>query len=209
VRIFDVSVPIHDGMLVYEGDPGVRLARVQSIADGALCNVSEMAFGVHTGTHIDAPLHFIDGAAGVDEIPLAALIGPCVVVDATAVEGDIDAHALDRLALPDGAERVLFKTRNSALWSRAAFSNDFAGLTRDAAAQLVARGVRLVGIDYLSIAPPADPSPTHVELLRARVVILEGLDLRDVAPAPYRRDCLRLRLGGEECETARAVMIDR
>ncbi|HEX5480267.1 MAG TPA: cyclase family protein [Dehalococcoidia bacterium] len=208
MRIFDVSVPIRDGMIVYDGDPAVRLARAQSMADGALCNVSELAFGVHTGTHIDAPLHFIDGAPGVDELPLDALIGACVVVDATAVEGDIDARALERLAMPGDAPRVLLKTRNSALWSRAQFSRDFAGLTRDAAALLVARGMRLVGIDYLSIAPPADPAPTHVELLRAGVVILEGLDLRDVAAGAYRLVCLPLRLAGADGAPARAVLIE-
>ena len=208
MRIIDVSVPIRDSMPVYEGDPGVRLARVQSMADGALCNVSELAFGVHTGTHIDAPVHFIDGAAGVDEVPLDALIGACAVVDATAVEGDIDAPALDRLALPGDAHRVLFKTRNSALWANPEFSRDFAGLTRDAAAVLVARGVRLVGIDYLSIAPPADPAPTHVELLRAGVVIIEGLDLREVAPGAYRLVCLPLRVAGADGAPARAVLIE-
>lgn len=208
MRIFDVSVPVHDGMVVYQGDPGVRLARVQSMAEGALCNVSELALGVHTGTHIDAPLHFIDGAPAIDEIPLDALIGACVVVDATAIEGDIDARALDRVLIPDDAQRLLFKTRNSALWGRAEFSKDFAGLTYDAAALLVARGVRLAGIDYLSIAPPADPTPTHVELLRAGVAILEGLDLREVAPGAYRLVCLPLRVAGADGAPARAVLIE-
>jgi arylformamidase len=207
MRFWDVSVPIRSGMPLYEGDPDVRLARVQSIAHGAVCNVSELALGVHTGTHIDAPVHFIEGGAGVGATPLDALIGDCVVVDATTIEGDIDAGALERLAIPRGTERVLFKTRNSALWSRAQFSREFAGLAPDAARALAGCGVRLVAIDYLSIAPPADPAPTHIELLQAGVVILEGLDLRDVAPGAYRLVCLPLRLDGADGAPARAVLI--
>ena len=207
MRIIDITVPVRPDMIVYEGDPGVRLARVQSMADGALCNVSELACGVHTGTHIDAPVHFIDGAAGIDETPLDALIGACVVVDATSLDGDIDAAAVEQLAIPADAQRVLFKTRNSALWSRAHFSRDFIGLTQSAARALVERGTRLAGIDYLSIAPAADAAPTHIELLRAGVVILEGLDLREVTPGAYRLVCLPLRLEGADGAPARAVLI--
>jgi len=165
VRVIDVSVPVRPGMIVYEGDPPVRRELAQSIAAGGLCNVSRLDCGAHTGTHIDAPVHFIEGAPGIEAVPLGALIGDCVVVDASGVDGNIAAGALERLGIAAGAERVLFKTRNSALWARETFSRDFTALTADAARALVARGVRLVGIDYLSIAPYGDAAPTHVALL--------------------------------------------
>lgn len=202
----DISVPIRPGMIVFEGDPTVSRERVQSIAEGAICNVSRMDLGVHTGTHIDAPVHFIDGTAGVETTPLDALIGPAFVVDATAITGDLDAASLRALSLPDGAERLLFKTPNSRLWDRDRFSADFLGLTEDGARYLVDRGVRLVGIDYLSIAPKGDPAPTHVALLEAGVVILEGLDLRHVEPGDYLLACLPLLIPGSDGAPARALL---
>jgi len=194
-------------MQVYEGDPDVRVERVQSIADGAICNVSRATLGLHTGTHIDAPVHFIDGGAGAEAVALDALIGDCIVVDACEIDSDIDAAALERLGVLDGVVRVLFKTRNSALWAGPTFSLKYIGLLPDAARELVRRGIRLVGIDYLSIAPAGDPAPTHVELLRAGIVILEGLDLRAVTPGPYRIACLPLRLPRADGAPARAVLI--
>ena len=144
----DVSVPIRPGMIVYEGDPDVGITLASAIARGDLANVSRLDLGAHTGTHIDAPFHFIDGAAGVDQSPLDALIGAASVVDASGVEGDITAEVIDGLAIPERAERVIFKTTNSELWSRGSFENSWVGLQDDAAQLLVERGVRLVGIDY-------------------------------------------------------------
>ena len=207
MRMIDVSVPVRPGMIVYEGDPPVRRELAQSIKAGGICNVSRLDCGVHTGTHIDAPCHFIEGAAGVEATPLDALMGECVVVDATAVEGGIDAKAFEQLSVPAEAERVLFRTRNSALWSRDAFSPEFAGLTADAARALVAHGVRLAGIDYLSIAPYGDPAPTHIALLQAGVVILEGLDLRAVTPGRYHLVCLPMLLEGSDGAPARALLV--
>lgn len=190
-------------MVVYEGDPDVRLARARAIADGATANVSRLDFGVHTGTHVDAPAHFIEGAAGADELPLDALIGDAFVVDATGVEGVLDEAALRGLELPESADRLIFKTRNSGLWELDEFSHDFVSLTGDGARHLLGRGVRLVGIDYLSIGD----EEAHVELLCAGVVPLEGLDLRGVEPGPYRLVCLPLRLVGSDGAPARAVLI--
>jgi arylformamidase len=204
--LFDVTVPIRPGMIVYEGDPDVRLVREQSMAGGAICNVSRLDFGVHSGTHIDAPVHFIDGAPGIESTPLDALIGDAFVVDATALRGDIDEAALASLRIPDGVARLLFKTANSELWARPGFSPDFIGMTEGAARQLVARGVRLVGIDYLSIAPKADPAPTHIALLEAGVVILEGLDLRRIEPGTYRLISLPLLLPGSDGAPARTLL---
>lgn len=202
----DVSLPVRDGMIVYDGDPEVRIERVTDIARGDLANVSRIELGSHTGTHVDAPRHFIDGAAGADELPPGALVGPALVADARALPGDIDAAALATLELPARTERVLLRTRNGDLWDRAAFSHDFVGLAEDAARDLVAMGVRLVGIDYLSIAPSTDPAPTHRVLLEAGVVVVEGLDLRAAPPGPYELICLPLRLEGADGAPARALL---
>jgi arylformamidase len=155
---------------------------------------------------VDAPVHFIDGASGVDSMPLEAMLGPAYVLDATSVVGHIDGPALDSLRIPDGVDRLILKTSNCALWSSPAFVGDFVGVTADAAASLVERGLRLVGIDYLSIAPPDDPTPTHVTLLRAGIVILEGLDLRPVPPGWYELLCLPIRLVGADGAPARVLL---
>lgn len=207
MQIIDISVPIRPGMVVYEGDPDISLTLAASIAEGAQANVSRLDLGVHTGTHIDAPHHFIDGAGTVDQTPLEALIGPAHVVDATGLTGDVEAADLNELKLPEGVERLLFKTRNSALWEQPTFSMHFIGLTEAAARALVGRGVRLVGVDYLSVAPKGDPGPTHVALLEAGVVIVEGLDLREVEPGEYTLVCLPLRLVGADGAPARAVLL--
>jgi arylformamidase len=205
-RWIDISVPIRPGMIVYEGDPPVEVDRAAQISAGDPSNVSRLNLGAHTGTHIDAPVHFIEGAAGIEAIDPGALVGPATVVDATTLSGDIDSAALRDLDLPDRVERFIFKTVNSRLWDLDEFSPEFIGLTDGAARDLVARGVRLVGIDNLSIAPKADPAPTHLVLLEAGVVILEGLDLRSVDPGEYELVCLPLLIPGSDGAPARALL---
>jgi arylformamidase len=203
MEIIDISVPIRRGMVVYEGDPPVQIERALSIAGGASANVSRLDFGVHSGTHVDAPVHFVEGAAGADALPLDALVGPAHVIDARGVRGALDQEALGRLALPDAAERLIFRTTNSRLWERDAFTDQFVRLDGRGAAYLVGRGVRLVGIDYLSVGD----EEAHVELLRAGVVPLESLDLRAVEPGAYHLVCLPLRIVGSDGAPARAVLI--
>ena len=201
-ELHDISVPIHTGMHVYDGNPGFRLELVSSIAAGASANVSRLDLGVHNGTHVDAPLHFIDGGPGTESLDLETLIGPAYVVDATAVSGDLDAEALGSVAFPSDLTRIIFKTSNSQLWSRGSFSRDFVRLSGSGARFLIERGVRLVGIDYLSIGDPE----AHQELLAARVIALEGLDLREVDPGKYELICLPLRLEGSDGAPARAIL---
>jgi arylformamidase len=203
VEIIDISVPIRPGMVVYEGDPPVHLEQALSIAEGASANVSRLDFGVHSGTHVDAPVHFIDGAPGADTLPLDVLVGPAQVVDATGVERVLDEGALRELALPDGPQRLIFKTPNSRLWETEGFTRDFVRMDGGGARYLIAHGIRLVGIDYLSIGD----EEAHVELLRAGVVPLESLDLRGVEPGAYRLVCLPLRIVGSDGAPARAVLI--
>jgi arylformamidase len=196
VEIFDISVPIREGMVTYPGDPVVRMERAASIEDGDVVNLTRMDFGLHSGTHVDAPVHFIDGGSGVDSVPLEVLVGPCEVVEASDLSPKSVAQA------PEGAERVLFKTPNSELWAREDFADEFASLDGEAAALLVERGVRLVGIDYLSIGDEA----AHHALLEAGVVPVEGLDLRGVEPGSYELVCLPLRVVGADGAPARALL---
>jgi arylformamidase len=203
VAIHDISVPIRARMPVYDGNPGVELERASSIADGDPANVSKLTFGVHTGTHVDAPLHFIDGAPGAEGLPLDALVGPAVVVDATGVDALGEAE-LEGLGIPAGAERVLLKTRNSELWNRDDFTRDFLRLDGSGARFVVARGIRTIGIDYLSIGD----HEAHRELLGAGLVPVEGLDLRGVEPGEYTFICLPLDIVGSDGGPARAILID-
>jgi arylformamidase len=204
----DISVPIIDGMVTFEGDPSVHLERVSAISEGAVCNVSRLDFGVHSGTHVDAPVHFIDRADGIEMVDLDALVGPALVVDASGIDGAYDRAAIDHLGIPTGTERVLIRGRNSDtdLWGKPAFDSSFVAVTSDGAAALVERGLRLVGADYLSIAPFGDPTPTHVALLSAGITVVEGLDLRRVEPGWYDLVCLPMLIPGSDGGPARAIL---
>ena len=203
MEILDVSIPIRTRMPIYPASAGVALRRIDAIADGAVANVSAVDLGAHTGTHVDAPNHFLDGAGGVDTVALAPLIGPAVVVDATGVDKTLDAAAVAAAGVPAGAERVLFRTRNSQLWEQDEFSEDFVSFDASGARALLDAGVRLVGIDYLSIGDPG----AHRALLGADVAVVEGLDLRAVEPGPYQLVCLPLKLVGSDGGPARAVLL--
>lgn len=202
MKIIDISVPIRDPMPIYEGNPGVRLYQVQSLEEDGV-NVTGLDLGCHTGTHVDAPLHHIADGAAAETLPLDLLVGPAHVVDATSLDGPIDETSLTRLDLPDDAERILLKTPNSRLWDRPDFTRDFIRLTGGGARFLVGHGVRLVGLDYLSIGD----REAHRELLGAGVVPVEGLNLRHVEPGEYDFVCLPLRLVGADGAPARAVLI--
>jgi arylformamidase len=199
VRIFDVSVPVRPEMVTYPGDPGVELERTSSIAEGAAYNISRLSFGVHTGTHVDAPVHVVADGTGVDRLPVDVLVGPATVFDATTASS-LDAETLAAVGVE--GERVLLKTRNSQLWSSPSFAEDFLALSEDAARLLVERGVRLVGIDYLSVGDEA----THRVLLEAGVVAVEGLDLSGVEPGDYGLVCAPLKLVGCDGAPARVFL---
>lgn len=196
----DISVPLRAGMPTWGDDP-IRIEQTYAIARGDVVNMTEIAFSVHTGTHVDAPRHFVDGAAALHDIPLERWSGEALVVDAAAAECRIDG-ALVRELVPRGTERVLFKTRSAALWDIDRFSTDYVCLDPDGAAAAVALGVRLAGIDYLTIGD----EEAHRVLFRAGVVALEGLDLRPVAPGRYRLTCLPLHIHGCDGAPARAVL---
>ena len=205
----DISVPLEPDTPIFDGDPTFRIDLAVSIAAGAICNISHLALGAHTGTHLDAPSHFIEGAPASESIPLDTCMGAAWVVDATRLTQTINAADIAELDIPAGETRLLFKTRNSQLWAKPGFQSDFIALDETAAASLVERGVRLVGIDYLSIAPFGDPVATHQALLSVGVVILEGTDLRAVQPGPVELLCLPIRLIGSDGVLARALVRPR
>lgn len=204
--IFDLSVPLRAGMPTYDGEPGPELTTLKTIeVDGAL--VSALSQGVHSGTHVDAPNHFIAGAAAVDELAPDLFVGPARVVEIGGT-GHVTAANLEAAALPPGVARLILKTGNSAFWADSHFHRDFRALAADAARWVVARGIKLIGIDYLSIDPyDAEPKVAHLELLAAGVAILEGLDLRGVAPGDYQLVCAPIRLVGADGAPARALLI--
>lgn len=206
-EVIDISLPVVAGLPVWPGDPEFRLVETARLGDGDSCNLSRLEMGVHCGTHVDAPRHFLADGTTVEALPLATLVGACLLVDLTAVTA-IDAAALSALDLPAKVDRLLFKTANSVnrLCERPDFQPDFVALTADAAAWLVDRGVRLVGIDYLSIQRFHDDNRTHRILLQAGVVVVEGLNLAGVAPGGYDLTCLPLALVGAEGAPARVVL---
>ena len=212
MRIYDISVPLTPGETpTYPGDPGLEVGSWNAISRGDAANVSVLNFGAHTGTHIDAPAHFIEGAPGVSSLPLDALVGPARVVEIPA-DADAVAESHVRPESLQGATRVLFKTRNSAFWDdpRGRFREDFTYIEPEAARALARAGVRLVGFDYLSVEKFGSKDfATHLALLSEGVVIVEGLDLRGVAPGRYELTCLPLKLVGSDGSPCRAILIER
>jgi arylformamidase len=198
--LLDVSVPVDERLPTWPGDPTFSRRLDSSIADGADANVSELCCGVHTGTHVDAPNHFIDGAGGIETIDVGALVGPALVVDVGDAKA-IDSNVLAEIEL-DGAERVLFRSRNGRLWEQDDFASEFVALTPDGAQILVDAGVRLIGVDYLSVGD----AETHRILLGARIVCLEGLDLRLVEPGRYELFCGPIKLVGSDGAPARVLL---
>jgi arylformamidase len=205
-RFYDITLPIQNEMITYPGDPEVWVRPYSRIAEGDDANVTQLAFGSHTGTHLDAASHFIDGGQTVDRIPLERLIGDALVVHLPDEVRAIGAEEL-RAAGVQGAERVLLRTRGSELLNRTEFSGDFAYLSGGGASYLLDAGVRLVGIDYLSVEDfDAEEPEAHRALLEREVVIVEGLDLRNVPAGRYELFCLPLRIAGIDGAPVRAVL---
>ncbi|MGI9141045.1 MAG: cyclase family protein [Gemmatimonadaceae bacterium] len=207
-KIFDVSIPLTTGGLIYPGNPEIQITPQQSIADGASANVSTLVLGSHTGTHVDAAKHFFDDGQPVDQLPLDALIGRATVLEFPDDVMQIGAKELDGQPV-EGVQRVLLKTRNSALLEQAEFAKDYTFLAPDGAELLADKGVVLVGIDYLSIEQfRSGHHRTHRTLLQRRIVIVEGLQLGGIAPGVYDFICLPLRITGLDGAPARAVLLE-
>ncbi len=207
---YDVSVPLYATMPTYPGDPGIEIANWLTLEHGDPANVTYIKFGAHTGTHVDAPAHFIEGAARVESLPLDVLIGKALVFEVPPESDAIDEHLVEK-ACRSGPGRILFKTRNSTFWNdpRAAFRPDYTYISLGGARALVEHEVKLVGIDYLSVEQfKSEDFATHHLLLTHKVVIVEGLDLREVSTGAYELICLPLRIrdGAGDGAPARAVL---
>lgn len=207
--IYDISVPVRSGGVVYPGNPTISITAQQAIAQGAGANVSRVDFGSHTGTHVDAPKHFFDDGAGIDALPLDVLMGPARLIamdDSVKSVGEAELRAQDLR----GVTRLLIRTRNSAWLTSGSseFHPDYTFVAPDGAAYLVSLGVKLVGVDYLSVEQfHSGHHRTHRTLLGAGVVIVEGLMLTEPPPGNYDLRCLPLRLTGLDGAPARAVLV--
>ena len=202
----DVTVPLRNGMTHWPGDPAFALTRVLDQTGGDVCTLSTISLSVHTGTHMDAPLHFLPNGSTMETLPLDAVIGPVWVIQIQDSKAIRRSELLQHRILP--GERILFRTANSqGAWDSDDFLEDFIFIARDGAEYLAEIGIRTVGVDYLSVGGfREDGVETHQALLRAGIWIIEGLDLRRIEPGPYEMICLPLKLMDAEGAPARAVL---
>ncbi len=209
MKIYDISLTITPEIPVWPGDLRVELQRVKKIEDGSHDNLSQMKLGVHTGTHVDAPYHFIANGLKIDELPIEIFVGPVQVVQIPDDVDLINASDLQKAQIDSSIKRILIKTRNSKHWEghEKKFDENFVAISADAADYLVKLGMQFVGIDYLSVGPFHNSKPTHDALLGAGMALLEGADLSRVPEGVYQLVCLPLKLGATEGAPARAILI--
>ena len=210
MRIYDISLTITPELPVWPGDPAIVLESRSSIAAGDDANVTGMKMGVHTGTHVDAPHHFLDDdPRTVEQMSLKTLTGRTYVLHLPDQVSVISEEILVQVEIPPRTRRLLFRTRNSTYWATDPhhFREDFVAIDASGAQYLVDRGVKLIGVDYLSVAPFEAGKPTHEILLKAEIVLLEGLDLSHVDQGRYTLYCLPIKLGGVEGAPARAILV--
>jgi arylformamidase len=204
MKIYDITVALSEELPVFPGDPPVKIEPVTMLARGDSANVSRISMSTHSGTHLDPPRHFNDHGTTIDCLPLSLFVGPALVAEITGVQA-IGREELSRLPLA-GEERLLLKTDNSRLWDQPGFSGDFTHLTPDGALYLVEEGVRLIGIDYLSIESLHGDGEVHRFLLDNGVVILEGLNLTGIVAGSYELICLPIKISGGDGAPVRAVL---
>ena len=210
MRTYDISLTITPDLPTWPGDPKIVLERFSKMEEGAPCNVTQISACVHIGTHVDAPYHFLGGQAEtIEQVPLSLLTGRAYVLQLPDEVDLITAEVLSKVGIPPRTRRLLFKTRNSAYWNEQndRFHEDFVAISADGAQYIVEHGIRLVGVDYLSVAPFREPKPTHDILLQAGVVVIEGLNLSQVSQGRYSLYCLPLKIGGADGAPARAILI--
>lgn len=207
MTIYDISLTITEDLTTWPGDPKIKLEKISQIKKGDTSNLTHISTSLHVGTHIDAPNHFLEDGDTVEDIPLDLLVGQAEVI-AFTTDQDISAHDLRDAGITGKSRRLLFKTRNSQFWADGPreFQEDFIALDAGAAAYLVECGVEVVGVDSLSVAPYADLEPTHTILLKAGILIIEGLDLSGIVPGTYRLLCLPLKIGGSDGAPARVLL---
>jgi len=209
MTIYDISLTISPNLPTWPGDPKLELKQIESMDQGASANVTHISAAVHLGTHVDAPHHFLNDGRTVENLPLDVLTGECYVVQLPDGVEVITAEVLERTEITRDMKRVLFGTSNSHYWAKgeSTFQTDFVAITEDGAEWLVKRGVQLVGVDYLSVAPYDDSVPTHTVLLKAGVVVVEGLNLSKIMRGFYQLYCLPLKIANSDGAPARAILI--
>ena len=210
MRTYDISLTITPNLPIWPGDAPIILERIQKIEEGDAANVTKISMSVHVGTHVDAPYHFLGGGSmTVDQLPLNLLNGRAYVLHVPDEIGLITADYLEKAEIPPRTRRILFKTRNSNLWANGVikFQKDFVAVSQDGAQYLVERSVKLVGVDYLSVAPFTQSIAPHETLLKSGIVIVEGLNLSQVAQGRYTLHCLPLKIGGADGAPARAILV--
>jgi arylformamidase len=212
MKTYDISLPISKDLPVWPGDPKVALRQLSSIKDSETSNVSQIRMSVHTGTHIDAPRHFIDTGKTVDQISITKLTGQVLVIEipenVDVISEDVLVSHPQRGSL-EQSSKVLFKTRNSSLWhaSETSFKENYVGIDTSGAEFLAKLSLDLIGLDYLSIAPYKDTIRPHLILLEKEIVLLEGIDLSKVKEGEYVLFCLPLLISGCEGSPARAILM--
>ena len=211
MKIYDISLPISPALPVWLGDPAIELKQVASMDEGEDANISHLSAGVHIGTHVDAPHHFLNDGRTVENLDLEILTGPAFVLHVDDDAEMVTAEILDAAPIPNATRRLLLRTSNAHLWTASprTFDRGFVAISADGAAWLVERGIQLVGVDYLSVAPFDAPVSTHRILLKAGIIALEGCDLREVPQGEYDLYCLPLKLVGAEGAPARAILVER
>ena len=205
MKVFDVTVPLDASLPTYPGNTPFTLEPVKRMATGGSSNVSTLHLSAHSGTHVDAPRHFFDDRPGTESLPLDVLMGPARVIELEAAHG-IDAAELGAFDL-SGDVRVLFKTPNSRLWGTSTFAPGYVGVTDTGARHLVEHGIKLVGVDYLSVEAFKTPgAPAHHVRLGAGTIVVEGLNLCGVPPGLYDLICLPLNIVDADGAPARVVL---
>ncbi len=210
MKIYDLSILLSEEMHIFPGDPPFTVKKIAEISEGKTANISSITMGSHTGTHIDPPLHFVKDSQGINKIPLDRFVGRAIVIDLYSVETEITEKDLkefdEKITMGD---IVLFKTKNSEMWDGEEFREDFIYLTKDAGRYLLKKGIKTVGIDYLSIEEyGSKTAPIHHLLLENGVPIIEGLNLKGIKPGEYFFACLPLKIKEGDGAPARAILIE-
>jgi len=209
MKIHDISIDLSPSTVRWEGDPPMQIKQVLDLSAGAAYNLSEIEMSVHLGSHMDAPRHFLQDGALIEDFPLELLVGETQVLAIPDLAKSITAELLRTLPIRAGIKRMLFKTRNSHFWKTTPhdFQDDFISLSLDGADHLISLGIQLVGIDYLSISPADDFRPVHARLMEEGIAIIETLDLSEVQAGFYTLVCLPLKLKGVEGAPVRAILL--
>jgi arylformamidase len=207
--IHDVTLTISPGMPVWPGDPPVVLEQVESMDRGGHANVSKLGCSVHTGTHVDAPHHFLNDGRTVEGLDLEILTGPAEVVRIPDPVRLVTGDVLEQAGIRAGTRRLLLKTSNSKFWQEGSgrFQKEFTAISPDGAEWLIQAGIELVGVDYLSVAPFGQGTPTHRLLLGQGIILVEGLDLSHVEVGVYDLYCLPLKIAGSDGAPARVILV--